>query len=120
MKLLSAMNSRLLATLLVTTFSWSAANADGSCLPRVAESPTKFPLKSQLRGQRGVVLVDVTVDASGRAASVELDRSSGHRLLDRAAASSITNEWRFDISACERKDLPVKHLVAVEYRNDEY
>jgi TonB family protein len=93
--------------------------ADG-CEPKIVSGDTAFPLRSQLRGQEGVVFMDVTVDSHGRAADVELVTSSGYLLLDRAAEHSVLDSWEFDVSACERKDLPIKHRVAVEYRNDEY
>jgi TonB family protein len=94
--------------------------AEASCDPHVLESPTKFPLRAQLRGQSGVVYVKVTVDEHGRVASTELHRSSGFRLLDRAATQSVLNDWVFDISDCVRKDLPADEVVSIEYRNDEY
>lgn len=97
----------------------TVAAAEAACDPRVLTSPTKFPIRSQLRGQSGVVLLNVTVDENGRATSAALHRSSGYRLLDRAAAASV-GDWVFDVSDCVRKDLPANDVVAVEYRNDEY
>jgi Gram-negative bacterial TonB protein C-terminal len=93
---------------------------EGFCEPRVTQSETKFPIVSQLRGQKGTVYINVRVDENGRAQTAELHRSSGHRLLDRAATKSVIGEWLFDVSSCARSDLPTNHLVAVEYRNDEY
>lgn len=107
-----------LATLAATTLPLAAsANA---CEPRIVAGDTTFPMRSQLRGQEGIVFIDVTVDSHGRAAEVDLIGSSGYRLLDRAAEQSVRDSWEFDVSACERKDLPIKHRIAVEYRNDEY
>jgi TonB family protein len=97
----------------------SSPVTQAACDPTVIRSPTKFPLQSQLRGQKGTVLLDVTVDASGRVAATELVRSSGHKRLDLAASASIRDAWKFDVTSCERKDLPIKDLIAVEYRNDE-
>jgi len=91
-----------------------------TCTPHALESPTKFPMRSQLRGQAGIVYLNIRVDENGRATSTELARSSGHRLLDRAAQESVRSDWLFDVSDCTRKDLPANHLIAVEYRNDEY
>lgn len=94
--------------------------AHAGCDPTVIQSPTRFPLQSQLRGQDGVVLLEVTVDADGRVSATQLLRSSGHKRLDRAADASIRDGWRFDVTNCERKDLPASDLIEVEYRNDEY
>ena len=93
---------------------------DVACTPRVIQSETKFPFVSQLRGQKGTVFINVLVDESGRARSAELQQSSGHRLLDNAATKSVKSDWVFDVSTCTRSDLPANHLVAVQYRNDEY
>ena len=110
----------LLATASFALLAPAFASADGSCAPRVVESPTKFPLQSQARGQKGIVYVDVTVDENGRATRTELRRSSGHYMLNRAATESIRHRWVFDVSNCERKDLPATNRYAVEYQNDQF
>jgi TonB family protein len=105
------------ATALLTT---SVASADESCKPRLIEKQTRFPLTSQLRGQEGTVYMNVVIDESGRAQRADLERSSGYTRLDRAATRSALDSWVFDVSACERKDLPVTHVIAVEYQNHSY
>lgn len=97
-----------------------AAMAGNSCELRAITAPAKFPIRSQLRGQRGIVLLEVAVDSHGRAIQTRLIQSSGHRLLDRAATASVRDAWIFDISGCERQDLPATRTVAVEYRNEEF
>lgn len=91
-----------------------------TCDPRVLSSPTRFPVRSQLRGQHGIVYLNVSIDQNGRATSTQLARSSGHRLLDRAATQSVLADWVFDVTSCVRKDLPTTDVVAVDYRNEEY
>lgn len=119
------MNVSLAITLpLIAAASLLASNVSSaetaSCTPRLVEKHTKFPIRSQLRGHEGTVYMAVTVDANGRPLQADLAQSSGHRLLDRAATASVLDNWQFDVSACERKDLPSKYLYAVEYRNDPY
>lgn len=109
-----------LATISASLLLPAFANAETVCKPHVVESQTKFPARAQLRGQEGVVYINVKVDENGRAASTELHQSSGYRLLDRAAERSVQENWVFDVSDCVRKDLPANHLVAVDYRNREY
>jgi TonB family protein len=94
------------------------ASADDACAPHVVQSETKFPVRSQVRGHEGTVFLNVSVDENGRAQTAQLQHSSGYRLLDRAAVNSVINKWVFDVSSCERKDLPANHLVAVEYRQN--
>jgi TonB family protein len=109
--LLLATSSALLFT---TTF-----NAQAACDPTVVASPTRYPLQSQVRGQEGAVLFEVEVDESGRVADARLLRSSGHSRLDRAASQSIRDGWLFNVTGCERKDLPASDLITVEYRYDD-
>jgi TonB family protein len=109
----------LLAASSVGLFA-SGSAVHAACDPTVIQSPTKFPIQSQLRGQKGVVFLEVTVDGSGRVSAAQLLRSSGYKRLDQAATASIREQWVFDVTSCERKDLPANDLIAVEYRNDEY
>jgi TonB family protein len=114
------MNISALALLTLSLPLAVADWVDASCLPELTQDDTSFPERAQLRGQRGIVLLDVVVDSSGRAAQAEVVDSSGYRLLDRSAEQSVLKHWQFDVSSCERKDLPVKRRVAVEYQNEEY
>lgn len=97
-----------------------AAAAEDACAPRVLASDTTFPISSQLRHQTGTVYIDVVIAEDGRAREATVRESSGHRRLDRAARNSVANNWVFDVTGCERKDLPATHLVAVEYRSESY
>ncbi len=116
------MNTALISLTVLATVSnalpSTATAAD--CRPQAVTKDTTFPMRSQLRGQEGTVFLDVTVDGQGHPAQVHIVDSSGYRLLDKAAEQSVLEGWEFDVSACERKDLPVTHRIAVEYRNDEY
>lgn len=109
-----------LATVSAALFLPAFASAEETCAPRIIESPTKFPIRAQVRGQEGIVYINVKIDESGRAASTELQQSSGYKLLDRAAQQSVRDNWVFDVSDCVRKDLPASHLVGVDFRNEEY
>ena len=107
--------------ILAATTSLSASSApEHPCGGlRIVQSATEFPMGSQLRGQKGTVFINVTLDANGRATGAEVDRSSGHLLLDLAAKRSVLNKWQFDIADCDHA-WPATHQVAVEYRNEEY
>jgi periplasmic protein TonB len=112
------MNVALISALtILAAASFVPGPAAADCKPRVMESPTKYPLRSQQRGQSGTVLIDIRVNPDGRATSVDLRSSSGFRLLDRAAVKSVLNGWQFDVSSCQSRDLPTSHLVAVEFHN---
>jgi TonB family protein len=120
---MSALTTSLLATASLLTSSMllvSLPAAAADCAPRSVQNETRFPERAQLRGHRGTVYVKVNIDENGRPTATSLHRSSGHRLLDRAAEQSVRKNWVFDVSTCTDKDLQGEHLVTVEYRNDEY
>lgn len=53
-----------------------------------------YPLAARRRGDQGTVLVRVLVTAQGLAASVSLEKTSGHPSLDEAALAAVKT-WRF-------------------------
>ena len=116
----SALFAGLTVLAAVSALHAPVASADATCKPQLLQKDTSFPLGAQLRGQEGTVYLNIIVDENGRAQRADLQRSSGYRKLDRAASRSAVDNWVFDVSACERKDLPVTHVVAVEYHNDSY
>ena len=54
----------------------------------------EYPRLARRRGQQGRVILRVEVDTTGQATSVAIHRSSGYRLLDRAAARTV-HRWTF-------------------------
>ena len=108
-----------LAILAATTAIPATSAFSAACGMRVVQSDTDFPMRSQLRGQKGTVFINVTLDANGRATGADVERSSGHLLLDLAAKRSVLDKWQFDVSHCDHT-FPATHQVAVEFRNEEY
>ena len=53
-----------------------------------------YPLAARRRGDQGTVLIRVLVTAEGLAASVGLEKSSGHPALDEVALAAVKT-WRF-------------------------
>ena len=60
----------------------------------VGNPAPRYPREARRRGVEGRVVVRVAVDAEGAASRAWVHRSSGHRMLDRAALSAVS-EWRF-------------------------
>lgn len=115
------MKAVIVSSLLATASLMSLPTVTlADCNPRAIENETRFPMRAQLRGHRGTVLVKVQLDDKGRAIVTSLHSSSGHRLLDRAAEQSVRKHWVFDVSSCKAEELAETMLVAVEYRNAEY
>ena len=62
---------------------------------RYRETPQpQYPNSARREGKEGRVLLRVLVDEEGRTKTIEVNTSSGHDLLDRAASEAI-KKWRF-------------------------
>lgn len=84
--------------------------------PRYRSNPKPdYPPESRRLGHEGVVILAVAVTAEGRAASVQLQRSSGFPLLDTAAQQAV-RRWTFD--PARAAGLPVAARVEVPVRFD--
>ena len=53
-----------------------------------------YPLLARKRGYQGTVVLDVLVSKNGKASSIQVARSSGYKILDRAAIKGVKN-WLF-------------------------
>jgi protein TonB len=63
--------------------------------PLAVRSPSpRYPVAAMRRGDTGTVVLAVAIDAAGQPVSVEIDRRSGSRDLDRAAVEAVSR-WRF-------------------------
>lgn len=74
------------------------SGGDGSGGARIAYGTNPrppYPLVARRLGMQGVVLLEVVVAPDGRAADVQLTRSSGFAPLDESALSTVRTRWRF-------------------------
>lgn len=53
-----------------------------------------YPRLARRRGQEGTVWLRAQVDSTGKALAIEIDRSSGFEILDKAALKAVRS-WRF-------------------------
>ena len=63
----------------------------------------------------GTVVLKVRVDEQGRPQDVQVERSSGHRVLDRAAREQVLARWRFHPAQREGRAVPAWGLVPIEF-----
>jgi len=64
-------------------------------LPIYLENPApEYPTMAEKRGYQGTVILDVLVNKDGKAESIQLAKSSGYEILDRAAINGV-KEWLF-------------------------
>lgn len=57
--------------------------------------PPAYPLVARRRSYEGTVILDVLVDREGRVRDLSVSQSSGHQVLDKAAAAAVKN-WLFE------------------------
>lgn len=59
-----------------------------------AEHPPVYPASAVAARQQGIAILRVLVDAGGRIEAIDVERSSGHPVLD-AAAIEAAHRWRY-------------------------
>ncbi len=86
-------------------------------LPLYRENPPPgYPAIARLRGYQGVVLVEAEILPDGQVGQVNLRKSSGYAILDRAALSAVKS-WKFEparksgIPYTTRAELPIKFVL---------
>jgi protein TonB len=57
--------------------------------------PPLYPLRARRLGYEGIVMLKVLIDEDGRVDDLRVLKSSGHRVLDRAALSAV-KKWLFE------------------------
>lgn len=70
-----------------------------------------YPRDALKKGLQGTVVLRVLVSASGSVLEVDVDSSSGHRELDRAAKQQVASRWKFQPAL--RDGQPVEAWVRV-------
>lgn len=76
-----------------------------------------YPLAARRRGDQGTVLIRVLVSADGLAASVGLEKTSGHPSLDEAALSAVKS-WRFVPARQGGQAIELPYVVPVVFKLD--
>jgi protein TonB len=85
-----------------------------SAEPRYRSNPRPdYPIPSLRRREEGIVLLDVVVQPNGIPASITLNKSCGHPLLDHAALDAV-RAWTFE--PARAAGVPVSSLVVVPVR----
>jgi len=83
---------------------------------RYRETPQPhYPDSARREGKEGRVLLRVLVDEEGRTKAIEINISSGHDLLDRAATEAI-KKWRFVPARAGGKAIETWVKVPIEFQ----
>ncbi|KQY51961.1 energy transducer TonB [Lysobacter sp. Root494] len=67
----------------------------GAHLEYESASAPAYPIEAIRKALTGTVTLRVLVDVDGRPIDVQVERSSGHRVLDAAAKKQVLAKWRF-------------------------
>mgnify|MGYP005751597023 CR=1 FL=1 len=76
----------------------------------------RYPRQSLVAGHEGTVTLRVLVDERGAPVTVEIETSSGHRLLDRAAREQVLERWRFHPAQRDGRAVSAYALVPVVFK----
>ncbi|MDN5781532.1 MAG: energy transducer TonB [Luteimonas sp.] len=82
-----------------------------------APSPP-YPRDALRAGLQGTVLLQVLVDVDGRPLQVDVERSSGHRVLDDAARRYVLLHWTFRPATKDGRPVQAVGLVPIAYSLD--
>ncbi|GAB2497895.1 energy transducer TonB [Arenimonas alkanexedens] len=77
--------------------------------------PPRYPRQALRSGATGTVLLRVLVDAQGWPQQVQVETSSGHRELDRAAAEQVQSKWRFHPATDRGRPISAYALVPIGF-----
>lgn len=75
----------------------------------------RYPRQDLRAGNTGTVTLRVLVDATGRPQEASIERSSGHRGLDRAARDQVLAHWRFHPAHRQGRAIAAYALVPIEF-----
>lgn len=86
--------------------------------PQPISSPSpRYPARALRRGESGTVMVSAEIGPDGVPISVEVARSSGSRLLDRAAVDAV-RRWRFRPALADGRPTTGKVQVPISFEQN--
>ena len=83
----------------------------------VSSTPPRYPRLARKRGWEGTVLLEVEVLSSGNVGTIHVVRSSGHKVLDRAATRAV-HTWRFSLNRADSSGVTATVEIPVTFELD--
>lgn len=80
--------------------------------------PPPYPAMARRKRLEGEVLLRVRVDEAGKPVEVEIEKSSGHRLLDNTARDHVLKRWRFRPALVGGRPVQAWARVPLNFRID--
>lgn len=99
----------------ITEPAGAGETIDGVHLEYVSAPPPPYPPQALRAQLTGTVLLRVWVDIEGRPVEVQVERSSGHRLLDAAARRQVLAKWRFRPAQRDGMAVPAIGRIPIEF-----
>jgi protein TonB len=87
----------------------------GAHLEYLAAPPPRYPIEAIREALTGTVTLRVLVDVDGRPLEVQVEHSSGHRVLDAAARKQVLGKWRFKPAVDNGRAVQAIGLVPVVF-----
>jgi len=85
-------------------------------VPRYKDNPPpEYPRIARRRGYEGTVILEVLVDRKGRVKNMRLLKSSGYKILDRAALDSV-KKWLFEPAQRGGKETEAWVKIPIRYQ----
>jgi protein TonB len=76
--------------------------------------PPAYPSLARKRGWQGTVLLEVDVQSDGMVKSIQINKSSSYKLLDREALDAV-RKWRFSPGLKSGEPVPMKVIVPIHF-----
>ncbi len=95
---------------------WDGQPLQGAQLRYAVAPPPVYPRDAARAGWEGTVVLRILVDVDGRPLDVIVDRSSGHRALDREAVRHVQQRWRFQPAMHDGRAVQAWGLVPIDFR----
>lgn len=92
-----------------------AGGGERNALEYVSAPPPPYPPLARRRGWEGEVMLRVHVGTDGTPIAVEVERGSGHALLDRQARSHVLDTWRFAPATVDGRVVEAWGLVPIRF-----
>jgi len=90
----------------------------GMQLEYVKATPPPYPRVAIVDGVEGVVLLRVLVGTDGKPVEVTVEKSSGHRVLDREAQRHVLRNWTFRPATRDGQPVQAVGIVPIDFNLD--
>lgn len=88
---------------------------EGAALRYAVAPPPPYPRDAVRSNAQGTVTLRILVDVDGRPLQVQVERSSGHRSLDREAVRHVQQRWRFEPATRDGRPVQAWGLVPIDF-----